>query len=142
MTTFHRTTANPEIANDAPTSHGFGVTPGTAIMIGYSPKQMSEHVRRDLEDLLNTRKTGLDVPEDLTEARQSLLTYGLPDLLSLEAITPQQRAGIARITRSVAAWSMAAVDMGSRSGCDDACIWGDSMWAGPTCAESMCLGSR
>ncbi len=42
-----------------------------------------ESIRRDLEDLLNTRAEMLEkIPPEFTETRQSLLTYGLPELVS------------------------------------------------------------
>jgi type VI secretion system protein ImpF len=42
-------------------------------------RELKQSVRRDLENLLNTRQRCLDLPEDLAELRQSLVNYGIPD---------------------------------------------------------------
>src|SRR5262249_8026751 len=54
-----------------------------------------EVVRRDLEDLLNTRQSFTDMPRDLPRLRDSVHAFGLPDLTSFNALTPQQREEIA-----------------------------------------------
>lgn len=43
-------------------------------------KQLRNSVRRDLENLLNTRYRMLEPPDEYTELQKSLLNYGLPDL--------------------------------------------------------------
>jgi type VI secretion system protein ImpF len=58
---------------------------------------MFQVVQRDLEELLNTRQSQTDLPEAFPEVRNSILGYGLPDLVTLEAITPQQREAIAQV---------------------------------------------
>src|SRR5580704_4152125 len=68
---------------------------------GYDHRQMIDVVRRDLEDLLNTRLTNNDVPPAFIEVNSSVVTYGLPDLSSLSADTAEQRAEIARIIERV-----------------------------------------
>jgi type VI secretion system protein ImpF len=68
---------------------------------GYGPEQMVAAVRRDLEDLLNTRQTQVGLPEELVELHRSIYAYGLPDLNSLNAISPQQRAEIGRMIEAV-----------------------------------------
>jgi type VI secretion system protein ImpF len=70
---------------------------GTDWRRGYGIEQMIETVRRDLEELLNTRVTHQGVPEDLVRVRNSLVGYGLPDLTSLNALTPSQREEIGRV---------------------------------------------
>ncbi len=67
---------------------------GTAILIGYDANRMRDAVRRDLEDLLNTRQTHVGLPEGYAELNKSVLAYGLPDVLTLEAITGRQREEI------------------------------------------------
>jgi type VI secretion system protein ImpF len=67
---------------------------GTAILIGYDERKMRDAVRRDLEDLLNTRQTHIGLPEGYSELNRSVLAYGLPDLVTLEAITAKQREAI------------------------------------------------
>jgi len=76
---------------------------GTAWRHGYSAEQMVEAVHRDLEELLNTRLLNTDIPEDCPEVRRSLVGYGLPDLASLQAFTPEQRAEIARVLETTIA---------------------------------------
>jgi type VI secretion system protein ImpF len=76
-------------------------TGGTAWRRGYGIEQMVETVHRDLEDLLNTRESHQGLPEEFTELYHSVLAYGLPDLTSLNAITPQQRDEIGRVLEAV-----------------------------------------
>jgi type VI secretion system protein ImpF len=64
---------------------------------GYSVQQMVAAVYRDLEELLNTRRTAVSVPPDCVEVLNSIVGYGMPDLTSIQAITPAQRAQIGRI---------------------------------------------
>ena len=69
---------------------------GTAWRRGYGVEEMIACVHRDLEELLNTRSdTGL--PAQFSEVRRSLVGYGLPDLTSLNAITPEQRRQIGQV---------------------------------------------
>jgi type VI secretion system protein ImpF len=74
---------------------------GTAWRRGYGIEQMMEAVRRDLEDLLNTRQTSMDLSEQFVETRRSIIAYGLPDLLSLDSTTPQQREDIGRVIENI-----------------------------------------
>jgi type VI secretion system protein ImpF len=67
---------------------------GTTILTGYSVEKMYSAVLRDLENLLNTVHTGNDIPVEFQDVRDSLVAYGLPDLTSIEAISPDQRAAI------------------------------------------------
>ncbi|MCC6418652.1 MAG: type VI secretion system baseplate subunit TssE [Gemmataceae bacterium] len=69
---------------------------GTEWRHGYGVNQLIEVVRRDLEDLLNTRQTVRDLPPGQPHLLDSVYTYGLPDLISFNAITPGQREEIAR----------------------------------------------
>lgn len=55
---------------------------GTDWRRGYSVEQMIDAVRRDLEELFNAHRMAEDV-EDFPEVRNSLVTYGLPDLASI-----------------------------------------------------------
>jgi type VI secretion system protein ImpF len=70
---------------------------GTAWRRGYGLEQMVESVQHDLEELLNTRQSHMGLSEEFTEVGRSILAYGLPDLTSLDAVTPQQREEIGRI---------------------------------------------
>ncbi len=68
---------------------------GTAILIGYDERKMLAAVRRDLEELLNTRQTHVGLPDEYVQIQKSIVAYGLPDLLTLEAITSKHREDIA-----------------------------------------------
>jgi type VI secretion system protein ImpF len=52
---------------------------------------------------LNTRQSHTGQAEAFSEVRRSVLAYGLPDLTSLNSITPQQRAEIGRIIEAIVA---------------------------------------
>lgn len=62
---------------------------GTASQPGCTVEQMIDSVRRDLEDLLNTHKTTLDVPAEFVEVDNSIVTYGIPDFSSLQSSKAQ-----------------------------------------------------
>jgi type VI secretion system protein ImpF len=70
---------------------------GTSWLHGYSVQQMVSAVFRDLEELLNTRQTAVGIPPELAEVRNSIVAYGMPDLTTVAAITPAQRAAIGRV---------------------------------------------
>lgn len=74
---------------------------GTTWRHGYGLQQMILAVHRDLEDLLNTRQILANIPPDCTELLRSIATYGLPDLASIEAITPDQRNAIGRVLEEI-----------------------------------------
>ena len=76
---------------------------GTASRRGYGVEQMADAVRRDLEDLLNTRQTHFGLPDEWPEVERSVVAFGLPDLTSLNAITAQQRENIGRAIEAVVA---------------------------------------
>lgn len=65
----------------------------------YTVNQLKSHVSRDLANLLNTRQELVEESEvELKEARQSVLTYGLPDFSPLSLVSDTDRR---RIRRSV-----------------------------------------
>jgi type VI secretion system protein ImpF len=70
---------------------------GTAWRRGYGVEQMIDAVRRDLEELLNTRQSTHGLPAGFGEVENSLIGYGLPDLTTLDAYTTEQRAAIGRL---------------------------------------------
>jgi type VI secretion system protein ImpF len=74
---------------------------GTAWRPGYGVEQMVQAVQRDLEDLLNTRQSHVGLSEEYREVHNSIVGYGLPDITSLNAISPQQRQEIGRILEAV-----------------------------------------
>jgi type VI secretion system protein ImpF len=58
---------------------------------GQTVRELEEAVRRDLQDLLNTRRAAIDGFPDEAELSQSLLTFGLPELTSFNPSLPDQR---------------------------------------------------
>jgi type VI secretion system protein ImpF len=58
-------------------------------------------VLRDVEWLLNTRRTTVVVPDALPELQDSVFTYGLPDLTSIGADSPEARIGLVRRVKRV-----------------------------------------
>lgn len=53
--------------------------------------QLRQSVRRDLENLLNTRYRVVEPPDDLKQLKQSLLNYGLPDLATVNISDPEKK---------------------------------------------------
>jgi type VI secretion system protein ImpF len=58
-------------------------------------------VLRDVEWLLNTRSTTVDVPASLPELKRSVFTYGLPDLTSIGTDSAEARIGLVRRVKEV-----------------------------------------
>lgn len=56
-----------------------------------SVKMLKAAVRRDLEWLLNTRRTPDPAPESMVELSQSLFNYGLPDFSTFSVNSPRDR---------------------------------------------------
>lgn len=50
-------------------------------------RELRMSVRRDLENLLNTRYRMVEPPEHLTQLESSLLNYGLPDLATVNVVS-------------------------------------------------------
>lgn len=62
-----------------------------------------EYVRRDLEWLLNTRRTFLTASDDYPELQRSLYHYGFPDVTSLGRDSPDTRARlVTRLEETIA----------------------------------------
>ncbi|MBY0514697.1 MAG: type VI secretion system baseplate subunit TssE [Gemmataceae bacterium] len=59
-------------------------------------REMKQAVRRDLENLLNTRRRTKPVPDVLTEAAESLVTYGIPDFSGTGPGSEEAREAFAR----------------------------------------------
>ncbi|HVF91159.1 MAG TPA: type VI secretion system baseplate subunit TssE [Blastocatellia bacterium] len=55
-----------------------------------SLRQLKESVKRDLEQLLNTRRSGDWLPPGLKELNNSLAAYGLPDFSSVSIKSPEE----------------------------------------------------
>src|SRR5437588_13069976 len=76
---------------------------GTGRSPGYTLEQMEKAILRDLQDLLTTRSSQDGLGPEFTEVNNSIVTYGLPDLTSLNAITPQQRSAVGKVLEEVVA---------------------------------------
>ena len=61
---------------------------GTSWRPGYSTDQMVDSVRRDLENLLNTHMNETELPPEFVEVRNSIVAYGIPDLVSNHSAGP------------------------------------------------------
>jgi type VI secretion system protein ImpF len=64
---------------------------------------LRDAVRRDLEWVLNTRRTPTPVPGELTELTRSVFRYGLRDMSTLNRDSPQQREELRRDVEEVIA---------------------------------------
>ena len=58
--------------------------------------ELKQSVRRDLEWLLNTRHSVIDIPDTLEEVNRSLAVYGLPDLVGLDISNPDEQSGLVK----------------------------------------------
>ena len=67
---------------------------GTSWRRGYSVDQMIDAVRRDLEDLLNSHRVAGELVDEFPEVRNSLVTYGLPDLASIRTSITDAKAKV------------------------------------------------
>lgn len=62
-------------------------------------------IRRDLENLLNTRRRVLGWPDDLTELSDSILAYGCQDMLAENLATDaRRRQVVAQIEAAIRRW--------------------------------------
>jgi type VI secretion system protein ImpF len=76
---------------------------GTAEGQGYNLVQMIESVRRDLEELLNTRQTCAGIPLIYTEIYDSIVAYGMPDMTMVNAATTGERSKLGRVIEAIVA---------------------------------------
>lgn len=67
---------------------------GTTWRRGYGVDQMIKTVRRDLEELLNSHQSASDLPAEYQEVLNSVVTYGLPDLVSIRTSITDARARV------------------------------------------------
>lgn len=68
-----------------------------------SVRALREAVRRDLEALLNTRRTIDTAPEGLEEVAASVYHYGLPDITSMSRDAPDTPARLTRLVEEAIA---------------------------------------
>ena len=59
-------------------------------------RELRQSVKRDLENLLNTRFRITELPENLEELDLSLLNYGLPDLATINLLDTTSRKNFCR----------------------------------------------
>jgi len=64
-------------------------------------REMKQSVRRDLENLLNTRCRCKTWPANLTELRVSLVNYGIPDITGTNLSTDRDRERFRRTMEEV-----------------------------------------
>jgi type VI secretion system protein ImpF len=64
-------------------------------------REMKQSVRRDLENLLNTRWKATGWPRHLTEMERSLLNYGIPDISGTELGIAERRKRFERTIEQV-----------------------------------------
>ncbi len=76
---------------------------GTASAPGYDPREMMDSVRADLEELLNSRQAAGDIPKEFKEVRESIVAYGLPDLVTYDGASHEQCADLAKMIGGVIA---------------------------------------
>ena len=76
---------------------------GTASAPGYDPREMMDSVRADLEELLNSRQAAGDIPKEYKEVRESIVAYGLPDLVTYDGASHEQCTDLAKMIGGVIA---------------------------------------
>jgi len=64
-------------------------------------REMKQSVRRDLENLLNTRQRCRQWPEPFEELDASLINYGLPDFTGVNMSVPSERERLCGIVQRV-----------------------------------------
>jgi type VI secretion system protein ImpF len=64
---------------------------------GQTIREIRESIRRDLEDLLNTRWRCVRPEEDLEELRHSLVDYGIPDFTGAGVASPESQDEFVRV---------------------------------------------
>jgi type VI secretion system protein ImpF len=64
-------------------------------------RDLKDAVRRDLEDLLNTRSCCRPPPPDLPELQDSLLTYGLPDFTGVNVGSSKSREELRALLEAI-----------------------------------------
>jgi len=66
-------------------------------------RELKLSVRRDLENLLNSRYRCLSPPEHLKELEKSLVNYGIPDLTGSSMGSPQEREKLCGLLQKIIA---------------------------------------
>ena len=80
-------------------------TPENAAPRLHTVADLRAAIRRDLENLLNTRRRVIGWPDDLTELPDSILAYGCPDLLVENLTTDARRRDVvAQLEAQIRRW--------------------------------------
>lgn len=64
-------------------------------------RELRQSVRRDLENLLNTRSRAISWPEDLEDLDLSLVNYGIPDVTGMSFQGQRSREELRRVIQRV-----------------------------------------
>jgi type VI secretion system protein ImpF len=64
-------------------------------------REVKQAVRRDLQNLLNTRRRCLPLPPNLTELEESLVNYGMPDFTEVNMGSGEGRQRLRQILEEV-----------------------------------------
>lgn len=64
-------------------------------------RELKDSVRRDLENLLNTRWRCEELPDDLDELELSLVNYGIPDFAGTNMSLPSERERLRQLIEKV-----------------------------------------
>ncbi len=76
---------------------------GTQARAGYGIEQVIGSVRRDLEDLLNTHRSIINLPDEFPEILKSPVGFGIPDFGSLSTTTRKQQDAIGTMVEEIIA---------------------------------------
>jgi len=74
---------------------------GTQWRFGYSLEQVVDAVRRDLEDLLNSHPAFTEIPPAYPEVANSVLQFGMIDLMAFDGSSSAKRDELARLIEEV-----------------------------------------
>jgi type VI secretion system protein ImpF len=87
----------PSILDRLTAPESFGNGPS----LGFHLQQLIEAVRRDLEDLLNTRQSHQGLDAKFVELNDSVLAYGLPDFSEMDGTKPNAQRQIGTIIEEI-----------------------------------------
>jgi type VI secretion system protein ImpF len=76
-------------------------TTDTRNIHGWWLNDLQERLKRDLEDLLNTRRRCVRLPPEATRLADSLINYGMPDLTTMNLVTDQDRERLRQMLQEV-----------------------------------------
>ena len=79
----------------APESAGGGPS------LGFRLPQIVESVRRDLEDLLNTRHSHQGLPAEFVQVHDSIVAYGLPDFSTVDSNKEKARGQVSELVEAI-----------------------------------------